>query len=34
MNKIRQDRSGITLVELSVVAWAIDLGILLGGNYI
>ena len=34
MNKIRWDRSGITLVVLCVVAWAIDLGMLLGGNCI
>jgi len=31
MNK---DRSGITLVMLCTVAWVIDLGMLLGGNYL
>lgn len=34
MNRIRRDWSTIMLIVLCVVTWAIDLGMLLGGNYI
>ncbi len=34
MNKFRKDKSGITLVVLCIVAWAIDIGMLLGGNHL
>ncbi len=32
MNNHRQDWSGVVLVVLCVVTWAIDLGMLWGGN--